>query len=67
MNGTFSTIIGCVFGILIALMGLIILIMPYEKYQEIFPKVHTKPVVKTLSVLTLLFGIFTVVVMIMGT
>lgn len=64
LSGTVSTILGCVFGIVIALMGLIILIMPYDKYQEIFPRVHTKLVVKILSVLTMLFGVLIAIAMV---
>ncbi len=61
-----STILDCIFGILIALMGLVIFVVPYDKYQEIFPNSPPKMVIKVLAVVTILCGIFTTIIMIMG-
>lgn len=52
-----GTILDGIYGICITVLGLIIMITPYEKFKEAVPKAPSKTVVKVLGAVVVLCGI----------
>lgn len=52
-----SIILDGIYGILVAVIGLMILFGPYEKFKESYPKAPSKAVVKTLGAVIAICGI----------
>ena len=52
-----SVILDGIYGILVAVVGLMILFGPYEKFKESYPKAPSKTVVKVLGAVIALCGV----------
>ena len=52
-----SIILDGIYGILVAVVGLIILFGPYEKFKESYPKAPSKAVVKALGAVIAVCGV----------
>ena len=52
-----SLILDGIYGILVAVVGLIMLFGPYEKFKESYPKAPSKTVVKALGAVIALCGV----------
>ena len=61
-----SMILDGIYGILVAIVGLLMLFGPYEKVKEAAPKAPSKPVVKALGAVITLCGIGLFIVTAMG-
>lgn len=61
-----GNMIDCVYGILVAIVGLMIVVTPYDKFKEKVPKAPSPAVVKVLGVVVLLMGIGLIALAAMG-
>ena len=61
-----SIILDGIYGILVAVVGLMMLFGPYEKFKEAAPKAPSKAVVKTLGAVITVCGIGLFVLSAMG-
>lgn len=61
-----SIILDGIYGILVAVVGLIMLVGPYDKFKEAAPKAPSKAVVKALGAVITLCGIGLFIVSAMG-
>ena len=61
-----SDIFDCIYGIIIAIAGLLFVVTPYEKLKEKLPKAPSSGVVKGLGVLILICGIAMIALAAMG-
>ena len=61
-----SIILDGIYGILVAVVGLLMLFGPYEKFKESYPKAPSKAVVKALGAVITLCGIGLFVLCAMG-
>ncbi|MCH5259062.1 MAG: hypothetical protein J1F18_04870 [Lachnospiraceae bacterium] len=61
-----SIILDGIYGILVAIVGLLMLFGPYEKFKESYPKAPSKGVVKALGAVITLCGIGLFIVTAMG-
>lgn len=61
-----SIILDGIYGILVAIVGLLMLFGPYEKFKESYPKAPSKTVVKALGAVITLCGIGLFIVTAMG-
>ena len=61
-----SLILDGIYGILVAVVGLLILFGPYEKFKESYPKAPSKTVVKVLGAVIAVCGVGLFVLTAMG-
>ena len=61
-----SIILDGIYGILVAVFGLIALVAPYEEFKEAVPKAPSKAVVKVLGAVVTLCGIGLFIISAMG-
>lgn len=61
-----SFILDGIYGILVAVIGLLMLVGPYDKFKESYPKAPSKAVVKTLGAVITICGIGLFIVTAMG-
>ena len=61
-----SVILDGIYGILVAVVGLMVLFGPYEKFKESYPKAPSKAVVKTLGAVIAICGVGLFVLSAMG-
>ena len=61
-----SIILDGIYGILVAVVGLLMLFGPYDKFKESYPKAPSKAVVKTLGAVITICGIGLFIVSALG-
>ena len=61
-----SIILDGIYGILVAVVGLMVLFGPYDKFKESYPKAPSKTVVKVLGAVITICGIGLFIVTAMG-
>ena len=61
-----SVILDGIYGILVAVVGLMVLFGPYEKFKDSYPKAPSKAVVKTLGAVIAICGVGMFILSAMG-